>query len=262
VPIDPQLSKGINGSVLPNPDCIPGSTYYSPLPTQDEPDIKNDRSLTALYFFPKQLTPHRSVLLPGVKRPARQLSWADTNATQRYVDHNGGGRGRGGYDQRGRGGGRGNSMFHNNSNPHYNNDRSYGNGNSSYQPAPYQQRHPYQSQQGYSGYNSGARPSSNYGGATYNSRGSPPGRGAPPLNSQYNSHGGPRGGSYGSEQWSVSRRLWQLWQAMDEVVTVVTAVMGRHQMVMVATEVAEAHTMTPEAEVGVDIDTGNLITRC
>lgn len=197
VSIDPQSSKGVNGSVLPNPDCIPGSTYYSPLPTQDEPDIKNDRSLTALYSFPKQLTPHRSVLLPGVKRPARQLSWADTTATQKYVD-NGGGRGRGGYDQRGRGGGRGNSMFHNNSNSHYNNDRSYGNGNSSYQPTPYQQRHPYQSQQGYGGYNSGARPSSNYGGTTYNSRGSPPGRGAPPLNSQYNSYSSPRGGSYGA----------------------------------------------------------------
>jgi hypothetical protein len=50
-------------------------------------------------------------------------------------------------------------------------------------------------------------------------------------------------------------------ETMDEVVTVVMAVMGRLQMVMVAM-VAEAHTMIPEAEVGVDIDTDNLITRC
>ncbi|KAJ8523017.1 hypothetical protein ONZ45_g526 [Pleurotus djamor] len=66
VPIDSSLSSGIDGSVLPNPDCLPGSTYYSPLPTQNLPDIKNDRSLSVLYFFPKQLTPHRSVLLPEV----------------------------------------------------------------------------------------------------------------------------------------------------------------------------------------------------
>ena len=203
VPIDPKSSKGINGSVLPNPDCIPGSTYYSPLPTQDEPDIKNDRSLTALYFFPKQLVPHRSVLLPGVKRPPRQLSWADTNATQRYVDRNGGsGRGRGGYDQRGGRGGQGGSMFHGSSSSYSNNDRQYGNGYPPYQPAPYQQRQPYQPQQAYGSYNSGARPPSNYGGATYNNstpRGGPPSRGGPP-NSQYSSYGSSRGGGYASNR--------------------------------------------------------------
>jgi len=200
VPIDPKLSKGLNGSALPNPDCIPGSTYYSPLATQD--DIRNDRSLTALYFFPKQLTPHRSILLPGVKRPNRQLSWADTSTAQRYVDRNGG-RGRGGYDQRGggRGGGRGNSMFHGSSNSYNNNDRPYSGGSSSYQPPPHSsyQSRPYQSQQGYGGYNSGARPPSNYGGATYNNsapRGGPPaGRGGPPPSSQYSSRGG---GNFGS----------------------------------------------------------------
>ncbi|KAF7981596.1 hypothetical protein HWV62_32650 [Athelia sp. TMB] len=186
VPLDVQVSKGISGSVLPNAECIPGSTYYSPLTTQ--PDIKNDKTLTALYFFPKQLTPHRSVLLPGVKRPTRQLSWADTNATQRYVERNGGnGRGRGNYEQRGgRGGGRGGSMFHSNSNSgpqSYNRD---GPGNN------YPQQRPPQAQQGYGGYNSGSRPPPNYGGGYGNA----PSRGGPP-NSSYNSYG-PRGGGYGS----------------------------------------------------------------
>ena len=89
--IDVRLSKGISGSVLPNPDCIPGSTYYSPLPQPELPDIKNDRSLSVLYYFPKQLKPHRSELLPGARKPPRQLSAADLE-----VARNGGrGRGRG-----------------------------------------------------------------------------------------------------------------------------------------------------------------------
>jgi len=194
VPIDHKLSKGITGSVLPNPECIPGSTYYSPLPAQDEPDIKNDRSLSALYFFPKQLTPHRSILLPGLKRPTRQLSWADTNVTQRFGDNS---RGRGGYDQRGSG--RGNPMY-NNSSSYNSSDRGYSGpgSNTSYQQQPYQQRPSYQ--QGYGGYNPGGRPSP-YGGQTYNSapRGGPPGRGGPP--NQYNSYG-TRGGGYGSTNGS------------------------------------------------------------
>lgn len=207
VPIDPKLSKGVNGSVLPNPDCIPGSTYYSPLSTKEAPDIKNDRSLSALYFFPKQLTPHRSVLLPGLQRPTRQLSWADTNATQRYVDRNGG-RGRGGFDQRGGRGGGGGRGNYGNSNSYGNNERGFGGpGNNSNQPQPYQQRQPYQSQsqQGYGGYNSGARPPSNYAGQTYNSapRGGSSSRGGPP-NSQYGSYNS-RGGGYASNSGGPPR---------------------------------------------------------
>ncbi|KAJ3848593.1 exoribonuclease 2 [Lentinula lateritia] len=52
--IDHNLTKGVSGSVLPNPECLPGSTYLTPL---------NDRSIS--------LTPHRSVLLPGVTQHAR-----------------------------------------------------------------------------------------------------------------------------------------------------------------------------------------------
>ncbi|KAJ7591357.1 exoribonuclease 2 [Mycena floridula] len=95
VPIDPALSKGINGTALPNPDCLPGSTYYCPLTTQDLPDIRNDRSLSVIYFFPPQLKPHRSVMLPGVKRPARVLSGHDLEQTRNR------GRGRGGWDRGG-----------------------------------------------------------------------------------------------------------------------------------------------------------------
>ncbi|KAF9247120.1 exoribonuclease 2 [Melanogaster broomeanus] len=95
-------SKGISGTALPNPDCIPGSTFYSPLTSVDLFDIKNDRSLSALYFFPKQLTPHRSMLLPGVRKPTRQLTADDLDPRSRR-----GGRPRGGMDRggNGRGGG-------------------------------------------------------------------------------------------------------------------------------------------------------------
>ncbi|THH12914.1 hypothetical protein EW146_g7247 [Bondarzewia mesenterica] len=92
VPLNVTASKGMSGSVLPNPDCIPGSTYYSPLSSEGLNDIRNDRTLSALYFFPKQLTPHRSVLLPGVRRPPRALNAQDLETTRR----GGRGRGRGG----------------------------------------------------------------------------------------------------------------------------------------------------------------------
>ncbi|KAF9569377.1 hypothetical protein CPC08DRAFT_181000 [Agrocybe pediades] len=121
VPIDTNLSKGMSGSVLPNPDCIPGSTYYCPLTSVGLPDIKNDRSLSVLYFFPKQLTPHRSVMLPGAKRPMRILSGADLEVTR-----NGGrGRGRGGWD-RGGNSGRGNGMDRSRNDPFHGRSNNYG----------------------------------------------------------------------------------------------------------------------------------------
>ena len=85
--------------MLPNPACLPGSTYESPLTSVGLPDIRNDRALSALYFYPKQLTPHRSVLLPGVRRPSRILSSEDLELSRAGGSR--GGRGRG----RGRGGG-------------------------------------------------------------------------------------------------------------------------------------------------------------
>ena len=190
VVIDTALSHGIAGSVLPNPECIPGSTYYSPLTKQGLPDIKNDCSLSVLYFFPKQLTPHRSVILPGTKRPPRVLSASDLEVTR-----NGGrGRGRGGWDRGGGNSNRGTGMDRNRNDPfhtrpnnygqNYGNDRAgpgpanrggYGHsggyggrGGGSYQPNTYSSRPPpYQSQQGpFNGYaNSGGYGArSDYGG--------------------------------------------------------------------------------------------------
>ncbi|KAH8102814.1 exoribonuclease 2 [Phellopilus nigrolimitatus] len=89
LPINPKHSKGLNGSLLPDPNCLPGATYYSPLSSVGLEDIPGDRSLAALYFFPKQLKPHRSMLLPGVRRSQRVLTQSDYETIRR------GGRGRG-----------------------------------------------------------------------------------------------------------------------------------------------------------------------
>ena len=153
----------MSGSMLPDPDCIPGSTYICPLSTLDLPDIKGDRSLSALYFFPKQLTPHRSVLLPGVRRPRPILTEADRETARR----GGRGRGRGGHMDGGRGS-FGNANGYGNGNRDYNGRGDYqrsqnGYGNNSYQrgnysssqhsgaygPSSYQQSNSYQSYQNY-----------------------------------------------------------------------------------------------------------------
>jgi 5'-3' exoribonuclease 2 len=225
--MDYNLSKGINGSLLPNPDCLPGSTFYSPLTSVGLPDIKNDRALSALYLFPRMLTPHRSVLLPGVRRPPRTLTPGDLQHSR-----NGGrGRDRGG-DRSNRGGGRGRGMFYGGSGyevpTHHNQGRVGGRGGGNYDSRPPAQP-PYggyppqqQSYGGYGGYGGGGRPAaSNYGqpyasgppaqrgGPPYGSRGGPPGRGgyggyggygsAPPQNyGGYGSQGGHGGqGGYG-----------------------------------------------------------------
>ncbi|KAH6915445.1 exoribonuclease 2 [Coprinopsis sp. MPI-PUGE-AT-0042] len=93
VTIDTRLSKGLSGQVLANPAYVPGSTYESPLSSVGLPDIRNDRSLSVLYFFPPQVTPHRSVMLPGAKKPMRVLNAQDLEQTRT----GGRGRGRGGW---------------------------------------------------------------------------------------------------------------------------------------------------------------------
>lgn len=186
----------MSGSVMPNPDCIPGSTYYCPLSTQGLPDIKNDRSLSVHYFFPKQLTPHRSVILPGVKRPARVLTGNDLEVTR-----NGGrGRGRGGWDRgggnRGYGGDRNrNDPFHSRPNNYgsqsYGNDRG-GSGN----------RGGYNGGHGGSGYGGGGYGGGGRGGNSYqqNSYNSRPPYQPQPLPSSYGGHGGRGGyGGYGGD---------------------------------------------------------------
>ncbi|ESK93704.1 5 -3 exoribonuclease 2 [Moniliophthora roreri MCA 2997] len=211
VPLDPKLSQGISGTVLPNPDCLPGSTYFSPFTQVNLPDIRNDRSLSVQYFFPKQLSPHHSVLLPGVRRPPRILSQEDIENSRR--GGRGRGRGGGGGDW---GGGRGG----------YNNDRSRGSsGNdpfhsrpSNYPPSGYgndrnrgYQQDNYSSRGGNHSYGGGgygrggggsdgrSRPPNNQGYGGQNSgysRGPPGGRGGGPSNNPYGSYGA-NGGGYG-----------------------------------------------------------------
>ncbi|KAI0796479.1 XRN 5'-3' exonuclease N-terminus-domain-containing protein [Abortiporus biennis] len=99
VPIDAKVNNGIAGSLLPDPECLPGSTYYCPMETVGLPNIEHDRSLSAFYLFPEQASPHRSVLLPGVRRPKPVLTEEDREFARR------GGRGRGGgYSGQDRGG--------------------------------------------------------------------------------------------------------------------------------------------------------------
>ena len=117
LPINPEHSRGITGFVRRDPDCVPTSTYPSPLTSIGLQDLINDRSISALYEFPPQSTPHRSVLLKGVKKPDRILTEEDREMTRRG--------GRGGRGGRGRGG-RG-SYNHHSHNSDY---RSAGNGHS------------------------------------------------------------------------------------------------------------------------------------
>ncbi|PPR02491.1 hypothetical protein CVT24_002040 [Panaeolus cyanescens] len=211
VPIDVNLSKGMSGSVLPNPECIPGSTYYCPLSEQGLPDIKNDQSLSVRYYFPKQLIPHRSVLLPGVKRPARVLTGEDLEVTR-----NGGRRGRGGWD-RGGGPGRGGGMdrgmrndpFH--TRPNNYGSQSYGDrSRNGYQQNGYPRQSyatPTSYTSSYASQNEGRGSRggyNNYAGGDSHSRGGYGGRGgygAPPQNGyggyRNDNNGYGRGGGYG-----------------------------------------------------------------
>ncbi|THH33760.1 hypothetical protein EUX98_g365 [Antrodiella citrinella] len=160
-------------------------------------DKENDRSLSALYFFPKQLTPHRSVLLPGIVRNKPVLTDADREGARR----GGRGRGRGGYDNRNRGGssyggqpsysdgksngygGRGGHSDYQRSS--YNNDSSGQRSNAygtSYQqssyPSSYQSQPSYPPRQTYDAYNNNSRGGPPQGYNSYGGGGR--GRGGPP----------------------------------------------------------------------------------
>jgi 5'-3' exoribonuclease 2 len=133
LPLNPQKSRGITGFVKPDPDCIPNSTYNSPLTSIGLNDIINDRSITVFYEFPEQRKPHRSILLNGAKAAKKRLTEED-----REVTRQGGPRGRG----RGRGrGGRGGY------NHHSHNDQYQSAANGHGAPAG---RQPYGGKHGYS----------------------------------------------------------------------------------------------------------------
>lgn len=102
--VNPEFGKGLNGALLPDPNCLPGSTYESPLKIKGQNDIPGDCSLSALYFFPKQLKPHRSCLLPGVRRPERTLDSEDIQ-TVKHGRRNYRGEGFHSINSNGRGGG-------------------------------------------------------------------------------------------------------------------------------------------------------------
>ncbi|MBW0466858.1 hypothetical protein O181_006573 [Austropuccinia psidii MF-1] len=83
ITLDPSTANGVFGSALPDPSCIPGSTFHSPLHSVGLPDIANDNSLFARFFVPPQLVPHRSVLLNGVKLQKYLLNHHDREAVHR-----------------------------------------------------------------------------------------------------------------------------------------------------------------------------------
>ncbi|GJE84895.1 5'-3' exoribonuclease 2 [Phanerochaete sordida] len=184
MPINAKHSGGIEGSLLPNPDCLPGSTFYCPLTTIGLPDIKGDRSLSALYLFPKQLTPHRSVLLPGVKRPPPVLTEGDRENARRH--HLGGG-GRGG---RGGAGPATGSWSHS-----YQNGRDYGRSDGANGGGG---RGGY----GSNGYGNHSRGGGHYGDSYgHNSHSAPPPQAYPPSNQSYGGYGGYGGqGGHGGQQ--------------------------------------------------------------
>lgn len=127
VPMDYRKSNRVLGLLMPDPETVPRSTFFSPLTAVGQPDIDNDTSISAIWFFPPQLSPHRSVLLPGadvagkiltrtdaeiVKRggnPRDNFSRPDSfHASRRDIDGQGGRRGGGGG---GRGGMRRNDPY-------------------------------------------------------------------------------------------------------------------------------------------------------
>ncbi|KAM5534858.1 hypothetical protein V8D89_011413 [Ganoderma adspersum] len=216
LPISPKLSKGFNGSLLPNPDCVPDSTFFSPLPTKDLPDIKKDRSLSAMYLYPKQLTPHRSVLLPGVRRPPPVLNAHDLEVARRGGPERNGGRGRGRGGFHSERGGRDSWDLQPHLNRNYRNggEDSYSNGGSYQQQSSYngpggiQQHSSYQAYQGYQRGRGGGFQQQNSSRGQYNDFAAPPrggrgggrgnyGRGGGGYND--NSYGGygDQGGGYG-----------------------------------------------------------------
>jgi len=91
--IDSRKSLGLAGSVKADGQYFPSFSYTSPLQKVALGDIEDNRSITALYFYPKQTIPHRSRLLPNVKLPPRVLNPSDHEHVQR------GGRGRGVFDR-------------------------------------------------------------------------------------------------------------------------------------------------------------------
>lgn len=178
VPLNPKQSLGINGSVLPDPNCVPNASMETPLPTIEEcPDLTNNTSLSVRYFFPRQMHRHRSIILPSYRPGPPKLTESDRDWTRR-----GGHEKRQGPGHRGpggnRGGGPGHSRGGRNGGPHGNhNGGGYGQGGAG----------------GYGAGSYGGAGAGGYGGAGYGGGNRNPYGAAPPVAA----YGGGAGGGYG-----------------------------------------------------------------
>ncbi|RHZ47101.1 hypothetical protein Glove_593g22 [Diversispora epigaea] len=94
IPLDPKISDQLIGYVAHDRNCIPESTFSSPLP-QKKPDIVNDKSLSVLYYPPVKTknTLHKSVLLENVKLDPPVLGREDYEFVKNGGRGSGGGRG-------------------------------------------------------------------------------------------------------------------------------------------------------------------------
>ncbi|ADV23068.1 Strand exchange protein (5'-3' exoribonuclease), putative [Cryptococcus gattii WM276] len=101
IPIDTKASYGMTGSVLPDPNCVPASTFDTPIPSISEcPDLNPNDSISVRYYFPRQAHPHRSILLRGYRPEPARLTESDKDWVRR-----GGQGGRRGHRQSGGGNG-------------------------------------------------------------------------------------------------------------------------------------------------------------
>ncbi|CEG79728.1 hypothetical protein RMATCC62417_14157 [Rhizopus microsporus] len=67
--LDARLTDGLTGEIDKDPECIPRSTFYSPLPSHDLPDITSDKSISVVYELPSIPEDYNfsTNLLKGVK---------------------------------------------------------------------------------------------------------------------------------------------------------------------------------------------------
>lgn len=84
--MDYRKSNRVLGLLLPDPETVPSSTFFSPLTEVGQPDIDNDSSISAIWMFPPQLKPHKSVLLPGADASGRILTATDIEIVKRGGD--------------------------------------------------------------------------------------------------------------------------------------------------------------------------------
>ncbi|WFD35299.1 5'-3' exoribonuclease 2 [Malassezia cuniculi] len=189
--IDTAKERSVAGLIEADPSCIPGSTFYSPLPNHPElGDISGDRSVYAFFDFPPQRKPHRSVILSGLKVPTRRLNAADADFVRRG-GRGGPPRGRQGAGPGGWYGQRGSSSSQGPYGGGQYNQGPYGGGQ--YSQGPYGAAQPNQGPYGAGPYGAPAYAAGPYG--------APAAYGAGPYNAPAYAAGGPYGAApYGGAQ--------------------------------------------------------------